>query len=590
MYCRQCGKEVKTPAQFCAGCGAPIGKTITAPRKAFRIRPKVLVGLGALAGIAILVVGGTIFIDKWQEWKANARAASLFNEASQLVDQADKAHECSFSERIWAVGRGSIALSELGMTGVKDHSAYLDAFRDYNAAIAKAHRIIKDYPSTSSAKKFTQTGGRMGAHTLSELEAKIIPRMEHFAWTIAAGRGDIDIVRGLLKKGMDPNVRENGADGYHKGFTALHAAAAGGSVEIVKYLLKSGADPNVIGETTFDGGGEYTPLTEAAVGGHAEIVKLLLEAGADPRSKASNTYCLTALGHALQGGHRDIVEMLLAAGSNLTYASSDFYTPERGGSGDCVPTATFLAVVEGGFTDIVERLLKAGAHPDSCQAYNCALQNAAERGHTEILKLLVNAGANLDIASAYDGPEYTALGLALQHRHADIVALLKKSGAKVISRETTTTDNINYVTKSTTIDDPKGVSVLLEKVQEKGVEAHHSLRQLLDRFRQNVGRYPTTDEGLQALTERPSNIDPCKWNGPYLPFDEEKQDPWVREYHYISPGKHGEYDLFSLGADNAEGGGGENKDIVSWSETTRSFKITLSLRNQRKSLRPPAIA
>ncbi|MGH8646079.1 MAG: type II secretion system major pseudopilin GspG [Gammaproteobacteria bacterium] len=447
------------------------------------------------------------------------------------------------------------ALSELRTNSVKDHSAYLAAFRDYGAAIAKARRVIKDYPSTPSAMKLTQTDSRIGAYTLSELEETIIPRMGQMAWTMAAGRGDIEIVRGLLKEGIGRNAEGNG--GPYKGFTALHAAAAGGSVEIIKLLLKVGADPNGVGESSADGGGEYTPLTEAAAEGHAEIVKVLLEAGADPKSKASNTYGLTALGHALQGGHGDIVKMLVAAGANLTNAPSDMHS------------ATFLAAVEGGFADIVGRLLKAGAHPDSCAGYQCmtkALLAAAERGHTEIVKLLVSAGANLDVVAGWGagaGPEPTALGLALQHGHADIVALLKKAGAKVVSRETTTTDNITYAMKSTTIDDPKAVSVLLEKVREKGMGTHQSLRQGLDRFRQDVGRYPTTDEGFQALSERPPNIDPCKWNGSYV-FDAQKQDPWGREYHYKSPGEHREYDLYSLGADNAEGGDGENADIVSW--------------------------
>lgn len=84
----------------------------------------------------------------------------------------------------------------------------------------------------------------------------------------------------------------------------------------------------------------------------------------------------------------------------------------------------------------------------------------------------------------------------------------------------------------------------------------------LDSFRLDVGRYPTTEEGLQALIERPAGVD--TWNGPYLKKTEIPLDPWNNPYHYESPGKHGDYDLYSLGADNAEGGEGENADIVSW--------------------------
>ncbi|MEW6740392.1 MAG: type II secretion system major pseudopilin GspG [Nitrospirota bacterium] len=83
----------------------------------------------------------------------------------------------------------------------------------------------------------------------------------------------------------------------------------------------------------------------------------------------------------------------------------------------------------------------------------------------------------------------------------------------------------------------------------------------LDAFRLDVGRYPTTSEGLQALRTRPTGVE--KWNGPYLP-KEVPPDPWGYQYNYVSPGSQGEYDLYSLGADNAEGGEVEKMDIVSW--------------------------
>jgi len=83
----------------------------------------------------------------------------------------------------------------------------------------------------------------------------------------------------------------------------------------------------------------------------------------------------------------------------------------------------------------------------------------------------------------------------------------------------------------------------------------------LDTFRLDVGRYPTTEEGLKALREKPSGAE--RWDGPYLP-KEIPSDPWGRPYVYQSPGNHGEYDLMSYGADGVEGGDGENQDAVSW--------------------------
>lgn len=84
----------------------------------------------------------------------------------------------------------------------------------------------------------------------------------------------------------------------------------------------------------------------------------------------------------------------------------------------------------------------------------------------------------------------------------------------------------------------------------------------LDLYKLDVGRYPSTEEGLQALVEAPGGA--VNWRGPYLKKKLVPKDPWGNPYHYVSPGKHGPYDLFSLGADNREGGEDENKDVVSW--------------------------
>jgi general secretion pathway protein G len=86
------------------------------------------------------------------------------------------------------------------------------------------------------------------------------------------------------------------------------------------------------------------------------------------------------------------------------------------------------------------------------------------------------------------------------------------------------------------------------------------LGQALDQFRLDVGRYPTTQEGLSALVVNPG-IE--KWDGPYLK-KAVPNDPWDRPYNYQSPGEHGEYDLFSYGRDGSPGGEGEDKDVTSW--------------------------
>lgn len=86
------------------------------------------------------------------------------------------------------------------------------------------------------------------------------------------------------------------------------------------------------------------------------------------------------------------------------------------------------------------------------------------------------------------------------------------------------------------------------------------LGQALDSYRLDVGRYPTTSEGLNALVTNPGAQG---WDGSYLK-KAIPNDPWQKPYQYQSPGSHGDYDLFSYGADGAAGGEGENKDVNSW--------------------------
>ena len=82
----------------------------------------------------------------------------------------------------------------------------------------------------------------------------------------------------------------------------------------------------------------------------------------------------------------------------------------------------------------------------------------------------------------------------------------------------------------------------------------------LDQFALDTGSYPTTSEGLNALTTS-SGSD--AWDGPYLK-KALPMDPWGKPYQYQAPGSHGDYDLLSYGKDGMQGGTGEAKDILSW--------------------------
>ena len=86
------------------------------------------------------------------------------------------------------------------------------------------------------------------------------------------------------------------------------------------------------------------------------------------------------------------------------------------------------------------------------------------------------------------------------------------------------------------------------------------LEKALDTFRLDVGRYPTTEEGLAALVNKPGAV--TQWNGPYLK-KEVPLDPWGHPYQYQSPGANSEIDLRSYGKDGQPGGTGDNADISS---------------------------
>ena len=84
----------------------------------------------------------------------------------------------------------------------------------------------------------------------------------------------------------------------------------------------------------------------------------------------------------------------------------------------------------------------------------------------------------------------------------------------------------------------------------------------LDLYKLEVGKYPTTQEGLQALITAPSGV--SNWNGPYWRKGTIPKDPWGNEYKYTSPGAKTPYEIISYGADGKEGGDGANKDITSF--------------------------
>ncbi len=98
------------------------------------------------------------------------------------------------------------------------------------------------------------------------------------------------------------------------------------------------------------------------------------------------------------------------------------------------------------------------------------------------------------------------------------------------------------------------------RVQIKNIETALKLYKL------DNGNYPSTEQGLAALITKPTvGVIPNGYKeGGYLESKKVPKDPWGSDYLYISPGEHGDYDLFSYGSDGAKGGEGKNIDITSW--------------------------
>ena len=88
-----------------------------------------------------------------------------------------------------------------------------------------------------------------------------------------------------------------------------------------------------------------------------------------------------------------------------------------------------------------------------------------------------------------------------------------------------------------------------------------ALDKALETYRLDVGRYPTTEQGLAALNAAPSGV--AKWQGPYLK-KAVPPDPWGKPYFYKQPGDHGDFDIYSYGRDSKPGGDNEDADIGNW--------------------------
>ena len=113
---------------------------------------------------------------------------------------------------------------------------------------------------------------------------------------------------------------------------------------------------------------------------------------------------------------------------------------------------------------------------------------------------------------------------------------------------------------------PRVLNYLSESKTKAARIQLQSFSAALDLFYLDVGRYPSTSEGLAALAQRPPGLG--TWNGPYLNGGAVPKDPWNTAYVYRAPGDHGPFDILSYGADGQEGGSGTAADIVLGTQTS----------------------
>lgn len=224
----------------------------------------------------------------------------------------------------------------------------------------------------------------------------------------AAEKGEVVVVRDLLKQGMAVNTRDR------RGWTALYHAALWGQTKMVQMLLTHGADANIAEEESQIFAGQ-TPLMVAAGHGYVAIVQELLNSGAEVEAKSKNRG--TALSSAVTGGHAEVVRLLLAHGADVN-------TKDRMGRTPLISASNLRRV------EVVKLLLDHGASvKEQASGGETAVLSAVRSADVKTVQLLLTRGASAT-------PK--ALMIAAAGGHSDyvkVVRLLLEQGVRVNTRD-----------------------------------------------------------------------------------------------------------------------------------------------------------
>lgn len=257
------------------------------------------------------------------------------------------------------------------------------------------------------------------------------------ALCLAAARGSVEVVRVLLDRGLDENHKDD------LGWTPLHAAACEGHRAVCAALTEQGSMARV-GEMDIEG---RTSLILAAQEGHWSTVKLLLDRRSPIDHRAYDGH--SALSAALLEGHAEVAELLMRRGANTDVRDAEgrpllyllvlegrlemaTLLIEKGGvpleSRDSEGRTALHVASWQGCVEIVDLLLKHGANPNAQDAEGRPpIHSVAWRGHAEVgCRLLEASGVGIDLAC---NQRATALSIAAQEGHANIVAVLLERGA-----------------------------------------------------------------------------------------------------------------------------------------------------------------